>query len=148
MTISYIYTDTGTEIPVEALSVGKVFFRRRNGPYAISRRDLEKKGKAYDRVAKTWMYLDQGKALAAAARARQKQIDEETAAAAARAQRKAATYEAPPSDAGPQKREADGRLLRLKQAMADAHPDRGGTSEAFIAARKRYLKAKADLAAV
>ena len=29
----------------------------------------------------------------------------------------------------------------LKAAMADAHPDRGGTDEAFIAARERYLRA-------
>lgn len=33
-------------------------------------------------------------------------------------------------------------LKVLKQAMADAHPDRGGTSEAFIAARERYVTAK------
>jgi hypothetical protein len=30
----------------------------------------------------------------------------------------------------------------LKKAMADAHPDRGGTNEAFIRARARYLAAK------
>jgi hypothetical protein len=29
--------------------------------------------------------------------------------------------------------------------MADAHPDRGGTSEAFIAVRKQYLNFKATL---
>ncbi len=29
-------------------------------------------------------------------------------------------------------------LARLKQEMADAHPDRGGSAEEFIAARKRY----------
>jgi hypothetical protein len=33
-------------------------------------------------------------------------------------------------------------LKALKAAMADAHPDRGGTSEAFVAARARYLRAK------
>jgi hypothetical protein len=33
-------------------------------------------------------------------------------------------------------------LRHLKLAMADAHPDRGGTSEQFIAARKRYLDAR------
>ncbi|MFL1904805.1 hypothetical protein ACJWDR_37730 [Streptomyces tauricus] len=33
-------------------------------------------------------------------------------------------------------------LGELKQAMADAHPDRGGTDEAFIAARKRYESAR------
>ena len=39
-------------------------------------------------------------------------------------------------------------LAELKQAMADAHPDRGGTDEAFIAARQRYeqARAKADRA--
>lgn len=29
-------------------------------------------------------------------------------------------------------------LAQLKQEMADAHPDRGGSAEEFIAARKRY----------
>jgi len=29
-------------------------------------------------------------------------------------------------------------LPELRKAMADAHPDRGGTDEAFIAARQRY----------
>lgn len=33
-------------------------------------------------------------------------------------------------------------VKELKAAMAAAHPDRGGTSEAFIAARERYLSAK------
>lgn len=33
-------------------------------------------------------------------------------------------------------------LPELKQAMADAHPDRGGTDEAFIAARARYERAR------
>jgi hypothetical protein len=35
-------------------------------------------------------------------------------------------------------------LLVLKQAMADAHPDRGGSDAAFIAARERYLQARAQ----
>jgi uncharacterized protein YigA (DUF484 family) len=34
------------------------------------------------------------------------------------------------------------RLRQLKAEMAAAHPDHGGTSEAFIAARERYLGAK------
>ncbi|WP_121702119.1 hypothetical protein [Streptomyces sp. E5N298] len=34
-------------------------------------------------------------------------------------------------------------LSELKQQMADAHPDRGGTGEAFVAARQRYEAAKA-----
>lgn len=33
-------------------------------------------------------------------------------------------------------------LAELKQQMADAHPDRGGNDEAFIAARQRYERAK------
>jgi hypothetical protein len=33
-------------------------------------------------------------------------------------------------------------LKQLKAAMAAAHPDRGGTSEAFIAARDRYVRAR------
>ncbi|MFJ8766668.1 hypothetical protein [Streptomyces clavifer] len=33
-------------------------------------------------------------------------------------------------------------LKALKAAMADAHPDRGGSSEAFIAARQRYVQAR------
>jgi hypothetical protein len=34
------------------------------------------------------------------------------------------------------------RLAELKAAMAAAHPDRGGSDEAFIAARQRYEKAR------
>ncbi|MET8571819.1 hypothetical protein [Streptomyces sp. NPDC004783] len=37
-------------------------------------------------------------------------------------------------------------LAELKQAMADAHPDRGGTDAAFIAARARYEQARARAA--
>ncbi|WP_042389674.1 hypothetical protein [Streptacidiphilus melanogenes] len=33
-------------------------------------------------------------------------------------------------------------LSELKQAMADAHPDRGGSDEAFIAARQKYETAR------
>ncbi|MBH0245845.1 hypothetical protein I3W98_28000, partial [Streptomyces cavourensis] len=33
-------------------------------------------------------------------------------------------------------------LAELKAAMAAAHPDRGGTDEAFIAARVRYERAR------
>jgi hypothetical protein len=38
-------------------------------------------------------------------------------------------------------------LPELRKAMADAHPDRGGTDAEFIAARQRYERARA-LAAV
>jgi hypothetical protein len=48
-------------------------------------------------------------------------------------------YLAPP--ALEQARKPD--LTDLKAAMADAHPDRGGTDEAFIAARARYERARA-----
>lgn len=34
-------------------------------------------------------------------------------------------------------------LAELRKAMADAHPDRGGSDEAFIAARTRYEQARA-----
>jgi hypothetical protein len=34
-------------------------------------------------------------------------------------------------------------LPELRKAMADAHPDRGGSDEAFIAARQRYESARA-----
>jgi len=37
--------------------------------------------------------------------------------------------------------EAEPELRRLHMAMADAHPDRGGTNEGFIAARKAYEQA-------
>ena len=43
-----------------------------------------------------------------------------------------------------QERQQAGRqpeLKRLRKAMADAHPDRGGTSEGFITARKAYERA-------
>ncbi|MDX3354725.1 hypothetical protein PV703_15705 [Streptomyces sp. ME01-24h] len=33
-------------------------------------------------------------------------------------------------------------LPELRKAMADAHPDRGGSNEAFIAARTRYEAAR------
>jgi hypothetical protein len=36
-------------------------------------------------------------------------------------------------------------LARLRREMAGAHPDRGGTSEGFIAARTRYQRAVAAL---
>lgn len=36
----------------------------------------------------------------------------------------------------------DSDLAALRKAMADAHPDRGGTVDAFIKARKAYLAAK------
>lgn len=36
-------------------------------------------------------------------------------------------------------------LAALRRAMADAHPDRGGTNAAFIAARIRYQRARALL---
>jgi hypothetical protein len=36
----------------------------------------------------------------------------------------------------------DSDLAALKKAMADAHPDRGGTVDAFIKARRAYLAAK------
>lgn len=34
-------------------------------------------------------------------------------------------------------------LPELRKAMADAHPDRGGTDAEFIAARQRYERARA-----
>ncbi|MGW4030771.1 hypothetical protein ACWEFL_15870 [Streptomyces sp. NPDC004838] len=37
-------------------------------------------------------------------------------------------------------------LEELRKAMADAHPDRGGTNEAFIAARQRYERARTQKA--
>lgn len=35
-------------------------------------------------------------------------------------------------------------LGALRAAMAEAHPDRGGSPEAFVAARDAYLKARGD----
>ncbi|MFE0845313.1 hypothetical protein [Streptomyces rochei] len=49
-------------------------------------------------------------------------------------------YLAPPEIPHQPKRAS---LAELKQQMANAHPDRGGTDEAFIAARQRYEVAKA-----
>lgn len=37
---------------------------------------------------------------------------------------------------------AAGDAKELRRLMADAHPDRGGTSEEFIAARKRYERVR------
>jgi hypothetical protein len=46
-----------------------------------------------------------------------------------------------PPQTWPPKQQPD--LNQLKSEMAAAHPDRGGTDEAFIAARRRYEDAKA-----
>lgn len=46
---------------------------------------------------------------------------------------------APPELPGPPAKRS---LSELRKAMADAHPDRGGTDEAFIAARTRYEQAR------
>src|SRR5262245_4638369 len=39
-------------------------------------------------------------------------------------------------------RTGEDKVRRLKAEMADAHPDRGGTSEAFALARTRYVEAR------
>jgi hypothetical protein len=39
------------------------------------------------------------------------------------------------------RKEAEPELRQLRREMADAHPDRGGTNEQFMAARKRYERA-------
>src|SRR5260370_35373960 len=44
-------------------------------------------------------------------------------------------------DAHPRKPRGRRDLRELRRAMADAHPDRGGTNEEFIAARERYERA-------
>jgi len=46
----------------------------------------------------------------------------------------------PPSEPTPA--DAKAEVFRLRADMAAAHPDRGGTSEAFIEARSRYMAAK------
>jgi hypothetical protein len=40
-----------------------------------------------------------------------------------------------------ERKDAEPELKRLRMAMADAHPDRGGTNEEFIAARDQYDRA-------
>lgn len=40
-----------------------------------------------------------------------------------------------------QRQEAEPEIKRLRREMAAVHPDRGGTNEEFIAARKRYERA-------
>jgi hypothetical protein len=40
-----------------------------------------------------------------------------------------------------ERKRADPEVKRLRMAMADAHPDRGGTNDGFIAARKAYEQA-------
>jgi hypothetical protein len=59
-----------------------------------------------------------------------------------------ATREAAETDLHPGRGERAGRdapkappIKELRRAMADAHPDRGGTSEQFIQARRRYQTA-------
>ncbi|MET9728458.1 hypothetical protein [Streptomyces zaomyceticus] len=48
-------------------------------------------------------------------------------------------YLEPPEIPGPPQKPS---LPDLRKAMADAHPDRGGSDEAFIAARTRYERAR------
>lgn len=48
-------------------------------------------------------------------------------------------YLTPPDLPTPAKRPS---LQQLRQAMADAHPDRGGTEAEFIAAHQRYERAR------
>lgn len=47
----------------------------------------------------------------------------------------------PPDVTGPAPVDRSADLSRLKAEMADAHPDRGGTNEAFIVARRCYEQA-------
>ena len=48
-------------------------------------------------------------------------------------------YRGDGEQAGPAARDAAQTLIKaLRRAMADAHPDRGGTAEQFIQARRRY----------
>jgi hypothetical protein len=44
--------------------------------------------------------------------------------------------------AGQRTRASQEDISRLRAEMADAHPDRGGTAEDFMAARQRYLTAR------
>jgi hypothetical protein len=39
------------------------------------------------------------------------------------------------------RKEREPELKQLRRQMADAHPDRGGTNDEFMAARKRYEQA-------
>jgi hypothetical protein len=47
-----------------------------------------------------------------------------------------------PPDINSPRTAPESSLAELKQAMADAHPDRGGDDAQFIAARERYLRAR------
>lgn len=141
-----IYDCFARSIPVAGLAGTKIFFRSGDGVHAVSRRDIEKKGKAYDRKGKEWIFSTEGAALAAMARQREKQNAENARFEAARAAYTAhAAQQVAQSACAAQKHRAteSDKLHLLKQQMADAHPDRSGTSEAFIAARNRYLRAKA-----
>ncbi|MGW5820326.1 hypothetical protein, partial [Streptomyces noursei] len=54
-------------------------------------------------------------------------------------------YASPPELPGQQHGPEQGDLKALKQAMAEAHPDRGGTREKFAAARAAYVRARGRL---
>ena len=59
------------------------------------------------------------------------------------ATRQAAEYHLHRGEREPAKKAApqEDLIKRLRRAMADAHPDRGGTAEQFIQARRRYQTA-------
>jgi hypothetical protein len=139
MTLGYLYDDYGREILIEGKSETLFFFgdgwRRRT----ISRRALEKNRKA--RIDGRWFFLDRGAALAHRARAR----DAEKALEAEQAREVGAQQTFRPVPEATVINVVDTNLRRLKAEMAAAHPDHGGTNDAFIAARKRYLKARAKL---
>jgi hypothetical protein len=47
----------------------------------------------------------------------------------------------PERDRERERQEQEPEVKRLRREMADAHPDRGGTDEGFIAAREAYERA-------
>src|SRR6266446_2410924 len=129
-----LYDIYGRPVQIVAKSETLLFFGGKRARQTISRNTLKKRGKA--RSGGEWFFLERGAAFAHAARAREKERKREAEREIARISTMAEQALAELDDS------VTSRLRRLKAEMAAAHPDRGGTSEAFIKARQRYVDAK------
>jgi hypothetical protein len=135
----YLWSEYGP-IPIAGKSENLIFLNRTR---TVSRRTLKRNGKAWSKGQ--WFFQTEGAALAH--RACTREADREAARRWEEARRQEQASRKPiPEVAVPINAELAG-LLQLKAAMAAAHPDRGGSKETFIAAHKRYLKAKEAAAA-
>jgi hypothetical protein len=124
-----IYGQFGERIPISAKSLTKIFFRTEREARSISRPAFDKNGKAKD--AGEWFFATEGAALAYAARRREKERERGRAWKSVRPAAKPLKLDVNASE-----------VRRLRLEAADAHPDKGGSSEKFIKAHARYIAAK------